>query len=262
MTSENRNEILFSIITPVFNAVDTVARTVESVADQGVSLEHLVLDGGSTDGTKEVLERYQSRFAYFRSAPDAGIAAAFNEGIQHARGRYLLFLNADDALVPRALCAVADLLEGSCDSRPDIVFGNVLILGADGAQFEERARLEPLRDYMSLYHPALFFHRSVFDRIGCYDERYSLAMDSELVHRALAAGCTFAAVDRVLAVMSRGGLSDRLHWRSLREYQRSVVVHGLSSRARSFCYLVRQYLVHEALKVPLVRRWRLARRQS
>ena len=112
----------------------------------------------------------------------------------------------------------------------------------------------------SLYHPSMFFRRAALERIGPYDPAYSLAMDSELAHRALAEGCSFAHIDEPLAVMARGGLSDTQHWQSLRQYRRSLVQHELCGAWRSLYYLARQYLVHEALKVPAIKRWRLARR--
>ncbi len=259
MAPVDSNDVYFSIITPVRNAAATVQRTLDSVQSQSASREHLVLDAGSTDGTLELLEERRDQFAYFRSQPDDGIAAAFNEGIENASGRYLVFLNADDYLLPSTLETVRRFIEG-CAAAPDIVYGNAMILDARGETFHEAARLEALPAYMSLYHPSMYFRREALLTLGGYDARYSLAMDSELTHRALASGCTFAHLPETLAVMARGGLSDRQHWRSLYQYRRSVRQHELCGRLRSFYYLLRQAAVHEALKFPPVKRWRLSRR--
>jgi glycosyltransferase involved in cell wall biosynthesis len=259
MAPADSNDVYFSIITPVRNAAATVQRTIDSVQRQSVDCEHLVLDAGSTDGTLELLRPFIDRFAYFRSHPDDGIAAAFNEGIEHARGRYLIFLNADDYLLPDALASVRRFVEAST-AAPDIVYGDAMILDAAGHTFLERARLEALPAYMSLYHPSMYFRREALHGLGGYDGRYSLAMDSELTHRALAAGCTFAHLPEPLAVMSRGGLSDRHHWRSLNQYRRSVRQHRMCGWLPSAWYLLRQAAVHEALKLPSIKRWRLSRR--
>ncbi len=259
MASEGHSSISFSIITPVLNAAGTIERTLESISAQKVACEHIVLDAGSTDGTLDILQAAADRIAYLRSAPDNGIAAAFNEGIEVATGDYLLFLNADDYLLDGALELVSEKITRA-SVLPDVVFGDVMILDEDGTFFAERASLEPMADYMSLYHPSMYFRRTLFDELGQYDPHYDVAMDSEFVHRALAAGCEFLRVDAQLAVMARGGLSDTLHWRSLVQFRRSLLQHKRSGWLRSGYYLLRQYLVHRAVQVPMVKRWRLARR--
>ena len=113
-----------SIITVVYNGARFVEETLTSVlAQQDVTLDYHVIDGGSTDGTVEIIRRYADRLAGWVSEPDQGIADAFNKGIARARGDYLMFLNADDALAhPRAL---AELLEHAAGAGwPDVVYGD------------------------------------------------------------------------------------------------------------------------------------------
>ncbi len=260
MASVSDRGVSFSIVTPVLNAVHTIERTLESVAAQALPAEHIVLDAGSCDGTVAVLEAWSDRLAFWRSAADGGIAAAFNEGIGRATGDFVCFLNADDFLLSDAL----DIVHAAVVRCPaaDIIYGDAEILDLNGNRFVERSDLGRLPQCMSLYHPSLFFRRELFDRIGAYDERFDLAMDSELVHRALASGAGFEAVHAPLAVMSRGGLSDRHHWRSLRQYRQSLRMHGLQGGARSAYHMLRQFCVHEALKFGWVKRWRLNRRQT
>ena len=94
-----------SVVTVVCNGVAHVGETIESVlAQSGVDLEYWVIDGGSTDGTVEVVGKYAARLTGWTSEPDQGIADAFNKGLARVRGEYVMFLNADDALAnPDAL---------------------------------------------------------------------------------------------------------------------------------------------------------------
>ena len=172
----------------------------------------------------------------------------------------MLFLNADDYLLPGALERVRHALDEGADA--DIVYGDIQVIDRDGHAFVERADHTLLHRYMSLHHPAMLFRRELLSALGGYDEAYRLAMDSELVHRAIAQGASLQRVDEVVAAMARGGLSDRYHLESLWEYRRSAVRHGLSGRLSSLAYFVRQTLVHVALQVPGVRDWRLARRAA
>ena len=91
-----RSEI--TVITVVFNGCAHLKQTIESVlAQTGVTLEYWVIDGGSTDGTLDIIKMYSRRLAGWISEPDRGIADAFNKGLERARGEYIMFLNADDA---------------------------------------------------------------------------------------------------------------------------------------------------------------------
>ena len=114
-----------SIITPCYNAAATIEETIRSVLDQqGVDLEYIVCDGGSTDGTADIIRRYESRLAWWVSERDRGQVDAINKGFTHATGDVLGFLNGDDVLVPGALqkvCAAfanepeAELVQGEIE---------------------------------------------------------------------------------------------------------------------------------------------------
>ena len=89
---------LFSIITVTYNAVDTLERTIRSVISQREHIEYIIIDGGSTDGTQEIVDVYKSYISYFVSEKDSGIYDAMNKGLKAATGEYVWFLNAGDTI--------------------------------------------------------------------------------------------------------------------------------------------------------------------
>src|ERR1700761_5899979 len=111
-----------SIITPCLNAETSIVRAIESVRDQNYkNWEHIIVDGGSTDGTLAILAKYPH--LKVRSGPDAGQADAMNKGIEMASGDIISFLNADDYYFPEAFLKVAEAF----DDQTDFVVGNVLV---------------------------------------------------------------------------------------------------------------------------------------
>jgi glycosyltransferase involved in cell wall biosynthesis len=164
---------LVSIVTVVKNGAQTLERTLRSVLDQGFEdLEYVVIDGESTDGSLDIVRRYESRIAYWRSEPDNGLYDAMNKGVRAAKGRWLLFLGADDELVVD-LREIATLLK---DERT-VYYGD--------AYMPRRKVLYdgPFSAYKIMFknicQQAIFYPRSVFDAYS-FDLRYRLWADHAL----------------------------------------------------------------------------------
>ena len=117
-----------SVITVCFNAADFIEQTIQSVLSQSYPRrEYIIIDGGSTDGTVEIIRRYESRLAYWHSRPDRGVAHAFNLGLAQAPGDWILYLNADDLLLePTGIEHMAAHLSRHQDA--DVVFGQMISL--------------------------------------------------------------------------------------------------------------------------------------
>jgi glycosyltransferase involved in cell wall biosynthesis len=184
--------LLISIITVCFNAVDYIEQTIQSVLSQNYpGIEYIIIDGGSTDGTVEIIRKYESGLHYWHSRPDRGIAHAFNLGVAQAQGDWFLFLNADDILLsPTVTERMVSHLTLHNDA--DVVFGKMVSLTR-----EQDAKPVPLckigghpwswqefRQGNMIPHQAAFTHRHFFDQVGCFDETFRIAMDYELFLRA------------------------------------------------------------------------------
>jgi len=178
---------LISVVTPSYNQAEFVEATLRSVLEQDYPRrEHLVIDGGSTDGSVEIVRQYADRLTYWVSERDRGQSHAINKGFALARGEVLSWLNSDDTYLPGALAAV-----GKCfTERPDIdlVYGDYQYIDRQGKLLMTRRLFDSMSYETLLYHdylcqPAVFFRRSLLDKVGLVDEELYYHMDWELFLR-------------------------------------------------------------------------------
>ena len=200
-----------SIITIVFNDVEHIEQTILSVISQNVpNLEYIIIDGGSTDGTIDIIQKYQNRIATFITEKDNGIVDAFNKGLKRATGDIIGLVNAGDFLEDRALEKVADAFKYD---QSDIVYGNVQYWENDVKQYIYKADHTLLPKFMSLNHPAVFIKRNIYLQYGLFDKTYKLAMDYDLLLRLYTKNVKFKHIDSTLSNMTHGGVSD-VNWRA------------------------------------------------
>jgi glycosyltransferase involved in cell wall biosynthesis len=220
-----------SIVTICLNASATIERTIASVAAaEGPPLEYVVVDGGSTDGTIEIVRGAAAagRVTRFVSEKDEGISDAFNKGIRLSTGDVVGIINADDRYLPGALQAVADAYRGV--AADFVLYGN-MIRERDGLARRVRPRpLPALWKYVDspFDHPTVFVPRSVYARVGGYRTAYRYAMDYDFYLRALAAGVPFRHLERDLAAFAATGRSASDPRACHREVLRSQLENGLS----------------------------------
>lgn len=194
----------YSIITVNFNNVNGLQRTVNSVICQIFKdFEWIIIDGGSTDGSKELLERYQNYFAYWCSEPDNGVYHAMNKGISQAHGDYLLFLNSGDAFYDQdVLQKVFDL-----QSVADIISGKAIRTdnGQILHQYDESVFMQLYSDTLS--HQASFIKRSLFNNQK-YDESLKIVSDWKFWMETIVFGnAKVAYIDVVVVLQDMSGLS-------------------------------------------------------
>ena len=191
-----------SIVTPSFNQGHVLEETIRSVLEQGYpALEYIVQDGGSTDGSVGILERYTSRLTYWESAPDGGQSAAINLGMQRTTGEIMAYLNSDDLLLPGSLAYVADFFQTHPDV--DVVYGHRVLID-EGSQEIGRWVLPPHDEHAIAFadfipQETMFWRRSAWERAGArIDESFQFAMDWDLILRFRDAGLTFRRLPRFL----------------------------------------------------------------
>ena len=206
---------LISVITVVFNGAETLRDTIESGAMQSYENdEYIVLDGGSTDGTVEILQQYNHQLAYWRSEKDGGIYDAMNKGIDLATGDYIGMLNADD------LFADKDVLQNIVDkfqqTSADAVFSCLNIVAQQNVQKIIRkyrvAKLNStlLRIGVMPAHPTFYCKKSCYQQAGFYKTDYKIAADFEMLARlCLKQQISWAFLDKVTVTMRAGGVSTR-----------------------------------------------------
>lgn len=225
----------FTIVTPCLNGAGTLEQALESVRSQDYpgNVEHVVVDGGSTDGTVELLQKAGVRYV---SEPDRGLSDAVNKGIRMARNDVIGWLNADDVYLPGALARAGRAFAE--DPEALWVTGPCLIVGADGAEIRSavtRYKNLFLRRYSYGLHlvqnfvscPSTFVRRSAFDRTGLLDERFRYSMDYDLWLR-LGRLRPPLVIDEPLASfrMAEGSLSMTGFERQFAEHAQNAREHG------------------------------------
>ena len=219
----------FSVITVCLNADATIEQTIRSVLDQDVPhLEYIIIDGGSTDSTLEIIDRHRARLARVVNEPDDGLYDAMNKGIRLATGDLVGLVNADDFLEPGALATVASAR--AAHPEADLYHGHVRMNDpASGARYVVRKRPDVRASRwreIPILHPATFVTRALYDRIGLYDTSFRIAADYEFALRAIARGARFHRIDAVISNMRQGGVSTRGYLRSFSEARRARLAHG------------------------------------
>lgn len=220
-----------SIITAVLNSVGTIERCLVSVWHQRrYVLEHIVVDGGSNDGTVDILKRHAARrsgFLHLTSEPDRGIADAFNKGIQATRGEWVGILNADDWYDDDALAKLAALMD-----REVILHGRMRLHDPKTGASRESGTLsyDPARHFrpletMPAQHPTCFVPRSVYQRVGLFNTEFRFAMDYEFLLRAHLAGVEFHYLPEVITNFARDGASAQDRFSARREMAVAQMLH-------------------------------------
>jgi glycosyltransferase involved in cell wall biosynthesis len=224
-----------SLVTPSRNQARFVGHALRSVLDQGYpNIEYIVIDGASSDGSREEIARSADRLAYWVSEPDKGQTEALNKGLERATGEIMGWLNSDDLLLPGALDLVADTFS----RRPevDVVYGHRILIDAAGRAIGRWILPAHSRDAYAfgdfIPQETMFWRRAIWDRAGgALDESFTFAMDWDLIARFDAAGARFLRLPRFLAAFRvHEEQKTSMHMASTGTAESERVLHRLHGR--------------------------------
>lgn len=179
-----------TIVTPSYNQAHFLEETMRSVLEQDYpNIEYIVIDGGSTDGSAEIIQKYESQLAYWQSQKDKGQTDAINQGFARASGEILAWLNSDDILLPGAVTAAVRQLQAH--PQVGMVYGDCLWINADGKKISyfpaAQTDLKKLRrGYVHIPQQASFFRADLWKKVGPLDDSFYFAMDYDLWTRLAA----------------------------------------------------------------------------
>jgi hypothetical protein len=171
---------LVSIVTPSYNQAAYLESTIRSVLDQDYApLEYLIVDGGSTDGSLEIIQKYAGRLAWWVSEKDSGQAEAINKGLKRASGEIVAWLNSDDLYLLGAIQGAVRAFQGDPDLG--MVYGDAITVDPEGRQLNRLAfkdwGLKDLMGFRIICQPAVFMRKAVLEEAGYLDPSYHFMLD-------------------------------------------------------------------------------------
>jgi GT2 family glycosyltransferase len=262
---------LVSIVTPSFNQANYLEQTIQSVLKQDyASIEYLIVDGGSTDGSVEIIRKYEERLVYWVSEKDSGQAEAINKGLAHARGEIVAWLNSDDYYLPNAVSSAVKVLE----ENPDVVmvYGDMLAVDEYGQIINllkyRQLSLEDLLCFQIIGQPSVFFRKEALEKTGFLDPTFHFLLDHHLwirlaqQGRILHVSQTWAAARYHAGAKNRAKAADFgreafriLDW-AMSQPDLAEAVSRVSRRARASAHRVdARYLLDGGQSLPALKAW-------
>ncbi|MGG2084588.1 glycosyltransferase [Lysinibacillus pakistanensis] len=200
-----------SIITACYNAEKTIEQTIQSVINQSYNnIEYIIVDGASTDGTMDIVRKYEKQIDIIISEPDKGIYDAFNKGAKNATGEYVQYLNADDYLMSSdVLDEVSSFLYKNRNAV--LVYGGILIENEDTGYKLLRNKKFTFKDIQEgrmIPHPATFLRRDILLEMGLFDTQYCIASDYDLICKVyMKYNDSILYYPKLIATFRTGGMS-------------------------------------------------------
>lgn len=252
--SKDYSNPLVSIITVSLNSEKTIERTILSVKNQTYkNIEYIIIDGGSTDSTSEIINKYKKNISYWVSEKDAGIYNAMNKGISIANGEIIGIINSDDWLKEDAIEKVIATSESLSDEKY-VIHGKIAIFDKNN-RFMKNHGPKPILGYHYIStpfkHPAMFVSRKIYDDIGVYDEEIGLSADYDFMLRVIRHHCPTYYIDSVLTNMQKIGISSggyahgpfSKRIKILRRHTGSIAISFLICTLRSAYKFMRKYII-------------------
>lgn len=235
--SENISNLKISIVTPTYNSQRTIVHTLASIKRQNYrNLQHILIDGGSTDNTLELARKYALQNSISISEPDTGVYSALNKGIGLADGDIIGFLHSDDVFASDDI--LLTMAKKFTDTQCELAYGHLeYVHEKDATKVVRKWRTREFRKNWFRYgwmppHPTVFVRKDVYQRFGLFDESYKISGDYEFLLRIMFSGNVDALyLEKAIVSMRLGGISNRsignLFEKTL-EDMRAMRVHGLN----------------------------------
>lgn len=238
---------LVSVVTVVYNTEKFLEESIESVITQSYeNVEYIIIDGGSSDGTVDIIKKYEDKIDYWVSERDRGIYNAMNKGLQVASGEYIAILNADDYYNQDAI---------------KLSIENILSSGSDYSYAEVRfvnssSRIKPIypliegKIYQEMPYPhvSAFINAEIYKRVGLFDEEFQIAGDHDMALRIHLAGYRASYLELEVARLEPDGISNGVQ--SNRESLLVAIKNGKSSSLAKLSYLEQKSKLYIARNLP------------
>lgn len=216
------NKLKISVVTVSYNAADTIEETIRSVVNQTYdNIEYIIIDGGSTDGTVDIIKKYADRITYWVSEPDKGIYDAMNKGIDAATGDYINFMNAGDTFASDDI--FSKIVNHFIDNPSDVFYGNLILKYSFGNFRSCPLPLDQFKTCFPFSHPSSFIRTSIIKKRK-FNLTFKIVADYNLFYTVYRDGFTFSYIPYDIAIFeAEGGVSSK---NVLNTYQEVGKVNG------------------------------------
>lgn len=231
------NQPKITIITVCLNSVTTIEKTIESVLNQSYPLiEYIIIDGGSKDGTVDIIKKYADKIAFWISEPDNGIYDAMNKGLKIATGDIIGIINSDDWYATEIFQYIILIYKKYGNSY--VYHGD--IIKQNGSNFRLQKPINDIKKFYQgtiLFHPTLFVPHEIYNKIGFFDSTYKIAADYDFMLRCVINNINFFYCNKVIAYMKIGGASSVNIISGFKEVVKSALKHKLNPIKVYYFYL-------------------------
>ena len=218
---------LITVITVVFNGVATIEDTIQSVLSQSYrNIEHIVIDGGSTDGTLDILKKYDESISYWLSESDDGIYDAMNKGMEKASGDVVGFLNSDDFFADASV--LEQVAKAFANNEVEACYADLVYVSQDRLRAVRHWKSKQFRKGLFASgwcppHPTFYVRKSIIEKLGGFDLSFRLAADAEFMIRYLERyGVHAQYVPRIWVKMRLGGATNR-SWSNIVRQNKEII---------------------------------------
>ncbi len=238
------NNKLVTIITAVYNGKQFLEYAIKSVKMQTYSnIQYIIIDGGSTDGTQEIIKKHTDFIDVWISEKDEGIADAWNKGLKLAKGEIIGFLNADDYYANDSISKVVEAID---TNQNCVTYGETVWIdretGKELTRHNYKFNPETIYNGFAFCHTSCFVTKGIYDKLGGFDIKYKIAIDTDFLLRCLKNGINFKHIDNA-TYMRNGGLSEKQEKLAMSEFYFQLIHYGYS-RKNIFLALFRRYKRH------------------
>ncbi len=198
-----------SVVTVVFNNKDGIKETIESVINQTLPCEYIIIDGGSTDGTVDIIKEYDTQIDYWVSEPDNGIYDAMNKGLQKVTGEWVCFMNSGDRFHDNTV--IEDIFQKNYSNKVGVIWGNTDLYNKNKyvSKFKNKPftmALMPYRTGMGICHQSMFICTRVAKEL-MFDTKYQISADFAMAYKIYKKGFKFIHVDKTVSNYDISGIS-------------------------------------------------------
>lgn len=220
----SKDSLKVSVVTINYNGAHWLDATLQSVLSQTYpDIEYIIIDGGSTDGSVNIIKGYEGRISYWVSEPDKGIYHAMNKGILQAKGDYLSFMNSGDVF--HSTTAIEELVN-NLDGN-DFIFGNIILKEKDRNRLLQYPAVLDFRFFLerAIPHQSSLIRRGLFDTFGLYNENWKISSDWEFFLLCICKhNCSYKYIDFTVCVYDHYGVSSRPEGRILMQAEKDQIV--------------------------------------